>query len=120
LNACKNIIRGIDASAGIADDFVTAFGVNHAIYVIVVGVFLADLDRRQMEAEDLMLGMRMARGISDERLLQACAYLPEAEDTMRALQEEGYVEHADGRWRPTNQGWLCGNDLYGRLLDLAP
>ena len=79
-----------------------------------------DLDRRQMEAEDLMLGMRMARGISDERLEAAGAYLPDALETMRSLEEDGYVEHAESRWRPTRQGWLCGNDLYSRLLDLAP
>ncbi|MBQ3328831.1 MAG: radical SAM family heme chaperone HemW [Eggerthellaceae bacterium] len=79
-----------------------------------------DLDRRQMEAEDLMLGMRMARGISDDRLAQACDFIPEAAVTMQSLAEDGYVEHINAAWRPTTQGWLCGNDLYGRLLDLAP
>ena len=84
------------------------------------GEVVDDLDRRQMEAEDLMLGMRLARGISDERLAQAAGYLEEAPQAMEELAAEGYVEHIDGRWRPTRQGWLCGNDLYGRLLDLAP
>ena len=79
-----------------------------------------DLDRRQMEAEDLMLGMRMARGISDDRLAQACDFIPEAAATMQSLAEDGYVEHKNAAWRPTTQGWLCGNDLYSRLLDLAP
>ncbi len=32
----------------------------------------------------------------------------------------GLAEHREGRWRPTDAGWLCGNELYGRLLDLAP
>lgn len=84
------------------------------------GEVVDDLDRRQMEAEDLMLGMRMARGVSDERLSLACEYIPEARSAMEELVEEGYVKHDDGRWKPTAQGWLCGNDLYGRLLDLAP
>ena len=84
------------------------------------GVVVDDLDRRQMEAEDLMLGMRLARGVSDERLAQAAVYLEEAPTVMEELAAEGYVEHVDGRWRPTRQGWLCGNDLYGRLFDLAP
>ena len=79
-----------------------------------------DLDRRQMEAEDLMLGMRMSRGVSDERLEAASCFLPEAASVMKSLEEDGYVEHVDARWRPTSKGWLCGNDLYGRLLDLAP
>ncbi len=87
---------------------------------VMNGEVVDDLNRSQMEAEDLMLGMRMARGISDERLTRACALLPEAERVMRDLVEDGYVEHEDGEWRPTRQGWLCGNDLYARLLDLAP
>ncbi|HAM14494.1 MAG TPA: coproporphyrinogen III oxidase, partial [Eggerthellaceae bacterium] len=80
---------------------------------VMNGQVVDDLDRPQMEAEDLMLGMRMARGISDERLQAAGAYLPDAHKTMQSLQEDGYVLHSDGRWRPTEQGWLCGNDLYG-------
>lgn len=84
------------------------------------GEVVDDLDRMQMEAEDLMLGMRMAHGLSDERLALACEYIPETLDAMHELQEEGYVDHVDGCWVPTRQGWLCGNDLYSRLLDLAP
>ena len=87
---------------------------------VMNGQVVDDLDRRQMEAEDLMLGMRMARGISDARLEAACTYLPEAIETMMELAQDGYVEHLDGSWKPTQLGWLCGNDLYGRLLDLAP
>ena len=87
---------------------------------VTEGEVTDDLDRRQMEAEDLMLGMRLARGISDERLAQAAAYLQDAPSTMDELVAEGYVEHVEGRWRPTRQGWLCGNDVYSRLLDLAP
>ena len=79
-----------------------------------------DLDRRQMEAEDLMLGMRMSRGVSDERVATAAAFLPEVRDALASLQADGYIVHDAGRFRPTSMGWLCGNDLYGRLLDLAP
>lgn len=78
-----------------------------------------DLTRPEMEAEDLMLGMRMACGVSDERVAQASEYLPRAIDELRALQAEGYLVHESGRWMPTRQGWLCGNDLYGRLFDLV-
>lgn len=87
---------------------------------VMNGEVTDDLDRRQMEAEDLMLGMRMARGISDERLAAAEAFVPEAREAMLELVCDGYVIHEGGRWKPTSQGWLCGNDLYGRLLDLAP
>ena len=78
-----------------------------------------DLDRSQMEAEDLMLGMRLARGVSDGRVAEAARFLPDAPQELESLVADGYLEHADGHWRPTRQGWLCGNDLFGRLLDLA-
>lgn len=109
------------------------------------GCVVDDLDARQMAAEDLMLGMRMARGVSDEQVARAAAVidgtavgrkggkasLEEVAD--RSAEEAGSVhaafdelavlglaEHREGRWRPTDAGWLCGNELYGRLLDLAP
>ncbi|MDE8685512.1 hypothetical protein P0G11_13345, partial [Adlercreutzia rubneri] len=99
-----------------------------------------DLDARQMAAEYLMLGMRMARGVSDERVARAAAFIDGTETgggtrlaaaafeteggsvivAFDELADLGLVEHADGSWRPTDAGWLCGNELYGRLLDLAP
>ncbi|MCB7036908.1 radical SAM family heme chaperone HemW [Eggerthella sinensis] len=79
-----------------------------------------DLDARQMAAEDLMLGMRMTVGVSDERVAQAAALLPELPATLDGLAERGLAEHREGRWRPTELGWLCGNELYGDLYDLAP
>ena len=103
------------------------------------GQVVDDLDARQMAAEDLMLGMRMARGVSDEQVARAAAVIDDAASTaassgsMTPGSETGsvlaafdelasldLVKHADGRWRPTDAGWLCGNELYGRLLDLAP
>lgn len=87
---------------------------------VMNGQVVDDLDRRQMEAEDLMLGMRMSLGISDDKLRQAEAYLPAAPSVMQALADEGFTTHENDRWRPTQLGWLCGNELYGRLLDLAP
>ena len=79
-----------------------------------------DLDARQMAAEDLMLGMRMTVGVSDERVAQAAALLPELPATLDGLARRGLAEHREGRWRPTELGWLCGNELYGDLYDLAP
>ena len=79
-----------------------------------------DLDARGMAAEDLMLGMRMTRGVSDEQVARATALLPDAPAVLDELAGEGLVAHEDARWRPTERGWLCGNDLYGALFDLAP
>ena len=84
------------------------------------GQVVDDLDRRQMEAEDLMLGMRMARGVSDERVLEATRYVDGVLEALESLQEDGLAVHDGSRWKPTEKGWLCGNELYGRLLDLAP
>ena len=64
------------------------------------GAVTDDLDPRQMAAEDLMLGMRMTDGVSDERAARAAELLPEAPATLAALEERGLVEHAGGRWRP--------------------
>ena len=87
---------------------------------VMNGEVIDDLDRKQMEAEDLMLGMRMAKGVSDDRIARAERFIPAVSDAFSSLETDGYVVHENGRWRPTTQGWLCGNDLYGRLLDLAP
>ena len=79
-----------------------------------------DLDERQMAAEDLMLGMRMAEGVSDDLVQHATELIPETPDTLASLVEDGLVFREADRWKPTERGWLCGNELYGRLLDLAP
>lgn len=87
---------------------------------VMNGEVVDDLDRKQMEAEDLMLGMRMARGVADERVERAASYVGGVREAFAELQESGYVVHEDGRMKPTTLGWLCGNELYGRLLDIAP
>ena len=84
------------------------------------GVVTDDLSPSQMAAEDLMLAMRMTRGVDDEQLESAARLLHRAPDVFRSLEHDGLVFHDQGRWRPTKRGWLCGNDLYGRIFDLAP
>ncbi len=78
-----------------------------------------DLDRAGMEAEDLMLGMRMAAGVSDERLDAARPWLAGLDEAIDEIVSLGLAERSDGRLRPTERGWLCGNELYGRLFGLA-
>lgn len=79
-----------------------------------------DLNAAQMAAEDLMLGMRMSVGASDEALARAAGLLPEVSAVFESLADKGLVVHTEGRWRPTERGWLCGNELYGAIFDLAP
>ena len=59
--------------------------------------------------------MRMSRGISDDLVQRAAWLLPKTSETLDALAEQGLCEHVDGRWTPTERGWLCGNQLYGAL-----
>ncbi len=79
-----------------------------------------DLNKTQMVAEDLMMAMRMTRGVSDEQVQHATDFLPEVQATFNDLVDDGLVFHESGRWKPTELGWLCGNELYGRIFDLAP
>lgn len=78
-----------------------------------------DLNAAQMAAEDLMLGMRMARGVTKEQVDAAAPLLPQAQRTFDELVELGLVARDGGCYRPTELGWLCGNELYGRIFDLA-
>lgn len=79
-----------------------------------------DLNAAEMLAEDMMLGMRMSSGISDELVARATQTLPNTREELERVAREGLVEHVENRWRPTDRGWLCGNELYGALFDLAP
>jgi hypothetical protein len=67
-----------------------------------------------------MLGMRRSVGVSADQVIGACIDLPDAWETFESLEHDGYVTYEDGRFVPTRQGWLLGNHLYGRILDLAP
>lgn len=84
------------------------------------GEVVEALDPFEMAAEDLMLGMRMSRGVSDELVEEAALLLPDAQGAFSELASDGLVAHREGRWVPTEKGWLFGNRLYGRLYELAP
>ena len=73
-----------------------------------------------MAAEDLMLRMRMSEGVSDEEVSIVAILLPETNKVLDSLEQDGFVCHQNNRWKPTHKGWLFGNQLYGRLLELAP
>lgn len=79
-----------------------------------------DLDARQMAAEDLMLGMRLSEGVPQSLIERATALIPETPAAIADLEARGLVLRAGDRVKPTERGWLCGNELYGALLDLAP
>ncbi len=83
------------------------------------GIVIDDLEPRAMATEDLMLSMRMCKGVSDEELASYEVRLPQARDTFRRLEEWGLVEHTGGRFKPTRKGMMLGNELFGEILDLA-
>ncbi len=84
------------------------------------GQELERLDQKQMVAEDLMLAMRMTRGVSFNALKQAEKILPSARSVFESLEADGFITKTDRAYIPTEKGWLFGNVLYGRILDLAP
>ncbi len=77
------------------------------------------LDATEALVEDLMLGMRMSRGVAREQVEAANALVPGALATFQKLEADGYVFEEQGRFKPTQKGWLWGNVLYGTILDLA-
>ncbi len=79
------------------------------------------LDARQAAAEDLMLSCRLSDGVPP-------ALLARARDALGACVDEaveralcaGLAEERGGSVRPTHDGWLLGNELYGTFWSLAP
>lgn len=61
----------------------------------------------QAAAEDAMLGLRLADGITDELAERAGGT-----ETLGELRSRGLVEHVSGRWRVTGTGWLLGNEVF--------
>jgi oxygen-independent coproporphyrinogen-3 oxidase len=84
------------------------------------GVVVDSLDNRERCAEDLMLGMRMSGGVTDTMVGRAQILLPDVTHTLADLQSQGLITHNGSCWCPTDRGWLCGNELYGALYNLAP
>lgn len=83
------------------------------------GIVTDDLDAAQMKAEDIMLAMRMSRGISIADIEDSKDTLPDIEEVFAELVGDGLVEVRSSRYVPTKKGWLLGNELYGRIFDLA-
>ena len=96
-----------------------ALACNHSLASLDAEVEF--LTANQAAAEDLMLGMRMARGADPGLLQYARQLLGEAalDDAVRWCQARGLAQWEDGRLVPTHDGWLMGNELYGALWDLA-
>ena len=87
------------------------------------------LTAREAAAEDLMLGMRLTRGISRERVSRACDAITRGAVTgaLARAEHDGLAcwidsAGADGlgsRFAPTERGWLMGNELFELMWGLA-
>jgi putative oxygen-independent coproporphyrinogen III oxidase len=64
----------------------------------------------ESEREDVMLGLRLAAGVTAEEV-SAAGLTP----VLERLAADGLVEMAAGRWRTTRRGWLLGNEVFGRV-----
>ena len=80
------------------------------------------MDEPQAAAEDLMLSMRMVRGADGGLVGHARRVLgtERVDEALAWCAQRGLVQCEGARWKPTASGWLLGNELYGRLWDLAP
>lgn len=113
--------RGCELSEGAArvrvdcDADTTAF--NDSLGVPHVQV--ETLTNVQAQLEDLMLGMRKSSGVSFEQVSRAAALLPEVSGVFASLEKRGLVSEKQGRYVPTERGWLCGNEVYGAIWGLA-
>jgi oxygen-independent coproporphyrinogen-3 oxidase len=65
--------------------------------------------------EDVMLGMRLSEGVSRQLVERATSYTPSLRDTFAGLLGAGLIREEQGRYQPTDRGWLLGNELYGRI-----
>lgn len=89
------------------------------------GYEVEELDAAEAAAEDLMLGMRMTRGVDEGLLARAADVLgaaPVEAAVRRALDRGLAAWRGEGRGRrlaPTERGWLQGNELFSIMWDLA-
>ena len=116
-NAVRVRLVVLDAPRKIAEDaslFSTEFDVEF-------------LTQREAVAEDLMLHARLMEPISPALLDEAELVFGASRlhDVFDACVRDGLLVHVDAAnswigtsYKPTEKGWLLGNELYGRLWDL--
>ncbi len=78
-----------------------------------------DLNKNQIIAEDCMLAMRTRYGIDAELAKLAKDSLKDFEQTINQLIDMGLVKKDGSGYVATEKGWLCGNELYIKLMDLC-
>lgn len=68
------------------------------------------LDSGEAAREDVMLGLRLVRGVSFRQAAEAGVT-----GVLEDLAASGLVELAASNWRTTRRGWLLGNEVFSRV-----
>ncbi len=66
------------------------------------------LSAEEAAREDVMLGLRLTRGVDAALVARAGVA-----GVLERLSATGLVERAESRWRLTEGGWLLGNEVFG-------
>lgn len=77
-----------------------------------------DLNSKEMLAEDIVLACRTKYGISNKLANEARSTFSNFDETIEELIHLGLLKTRDDSLVPTEKGWLLGNELYSKLLDL--
>jgi coproporphyrinogen III oxidase-like Fe-S oxidoreductase len=86
-----------------------------ADWLVGRGDTVETLTLEESRREDVMLGMRLTRGVFEADVTAAGLT-----EVMTALAEDGLVELDDTRrdnvrWKTTRRGWLLGNEVFRRI-----
>jgi oxygen-independent coproporphyrinogen-3 oxidase len=68
------------------------------------------LSGREALREDVMLGLRLSRGVAEAAVEGAGVT-----GALERLVPMGLVERAGGCWRLTRRGWLLANEVFGAV-----
>lgn len=93
-----------------ADDVRIRYAYANDVFFDATPAMSECLTAAEAAREDAMLGLRMAEGIDD-----ALGNRAGVTGVLRSLADDGLLTHKDGRWMPTNRGWLLGNVIFGRV-----
>jgi len=82
-------------------------------------VVVERLTLEEAQLEDIMLSMRMSAGVALSEVRKASECFPGLTNTFDKLVEFGLVALKHDRYQPTSKGWLCGNEIFGRIWENA-
>ena len=86
-----------------------------ADWLVGRGDSIETLTHEEARREDVMLGMRLTKGVR-----QADVTAAGVTEVMTALEQDGLVELDDARrdnarWKTTRRGWLLGNEVFRKI-----